>query len=142
MEIQRPFETRRHNVDRVNAMGVKTHTFTAKTLVKGVGSISYDIPFPILFTDEPGVSFGFVLDINSTLLDGVFPKCFPVVSAWNAISKDGIDPGFVDRGATYFKGATIFALLEGDASQWLWIHATFIGKAMRNPVGSIGGTTI
>lgn len=93
---------------------------------------SVDIPFPVVFTEKPVFTFGAELDDNHRPLAGVFPTLAAVVARWQVVGRvEGVTEG-------RFKGATVVTVSTGQAAQNIWLHYSFEGKAIRNPLNELG----
>lgn len=126
-------ENRRETVRRIDAMTVKVTRVSGRVLVVGTGEVAVDIPFPVNFAERPIFNFGGELNDNHHATAGEYPTVSAVVVGWS-IQKE-------IEGATegYFTGATLAAVTTGQTGQQMWIHYSFEGKAIRNPLNNIEG---
>lgn len=132
-DLNRPFETRRSTVNRINSLGVKLHEYSVETLITGVGEVPMLIAFPVYFVERPSFTFGLAMDDNSAVVAGNFPTYSITVTAWDKLQKQGDNVGW------FYRGAALVAVLTGDITQRAWATTTFTGKALRNPIsGSTG----
>ncbi len=120
-------ETRRETIRRIDAMTVKVTRFSGRLLVGGTGEGSVDVPFPVEFVERPIFNFGGELDSNHRATAGRYPTVSAVIVDWVIV---GANKGTEGR----FRGATLAVTSRGTAGQKMWIHYTFEGKALRNPV--------
>lgn len=92
---------------------------------------SVDLPFPVLFTEKPVFTYGAELDDNHRPLAGSYPTLAAVVARWDTIGRiQGVTDG-------RFKGATVVTVTTGQAGQHIWLHYSFEGKAIRNPLNAL-----
>lgn len=132
-DLNKPFESRRSDVTRVNSLGVKLHLFTVDTLIEGVGEALFAVPFPIAFVERPSFTCGLSLDDNIAPVALNYPTYSVTVVSWTRVQKQGENVGY------FYRGALVSVVLTGDAGQRAWVSTTFTGKALRNPTtGSTG----
>lgn len=124
-------ERRRRAVDRIEDMTCKDTTISGRHLVYGAGELSFDVLFPVTFTQRPVFHFGAELDEGSFPVSGAFPGARACIVGWKVTGK--VDNTFDG----YFTGATIAATTYGLVSQNIWLHWSFHGTAMRNPINVI-----
>lgn len=117
---------------RIDSMTVKPTRLHGRWQVIGAGEVQFDLAFPIQFIELPQFYFGGELDKTSVAVTGNYPGVMVTVLQWvNTNQAAGYDGLYV--------GATLGAIIVGPATQRLWIHWTFDGKALRNPVQAIEG---
>ncbi len=126
-------ETRRETVRRIDAMTVKVTRVSGRLLVGGQGEGSVDVPFPVEFVERPIFNFGGELDVNHRATAGRYPSVSAVIVDWVIIGANNGTEG-------HFKGATLAVTSRGTAGQKMWIHYTFEGKALRNPLNATDAT--
>lgn len=124
-------ERRRRAVDRIEDMTCKDTTLSGRHLVSGVGELTFDVVFPVTFSVRPTFHYGAELEEGNFPVAGVFPGARACVVGWEVVGK--VDHTFDG----YFSGATIAATTYGDDGQNVWIHWSFRGTAMRNPINVI-----
>jgi hypothetical protein len=131
--MRRPLlEQKRYSVQRIEAMTVRPTRLQGRTQILGVGEVSFDVEFPVKFVEVPILSFGGELDKTSVVTATTFPTISVCVIEWeNEEARLGDDGLFV--------GATLAVVTGGNPGQSIWVHWTFDGKALRNPVDSIEG---
>lgn len=132
MDLNKPFESRRSDVNRINTHGVKLHQYMVETLITGTGEAVVEIPFPVYFVDRPAFYTGLVLDDNITVVAQSFPTYSATVVRWNRITKQGENVGY------FYKGATVAVRITGSDTQRAFLQTHFHGKAMRNPTTGLG----
>lgn len=124
-------ERRRDAVALGEDMTVKVTRYQTRVLTS-VGESTVDVPFPIMFTQEPWFSFGFVMDDNQPVTAGEYPFGAATVTRW--IKEREIEGAFEG----YYTGCTLVFSVSGPADARVWMHCTFDGKALRNPLASAG----
>jgi len=122
-------ERRRREVARVEDMTAKDSTVSGRHLIMGTGQVTFDVTFPLTFNEKPLFHYGWELDVNQYPVDQAFPGGYAFVYNWATVGQvDGAFEG-------YFTGATIGALVFGASNdQRLWLHWSFRGTGLRNPV--------
>lgn len=120
-------EQRRQDVRRIDTMTVKVTRVSGRILVVGTGEVSVDVPFPVAFAERPIFNFGGELDENHRATAGVYPTVSAVVVNWD---KKGELPGVDGR----YIGSSLAIVTSGVEGQQMWIHYSFEGKAIRNPI--------
>jgi hypothetical protein len=130
-------ESRRDDVKRVDAMTVKVTRVSGYVLVVHdtdvtTAEASVDLTFPVVFTEKPVFTFGAELADNHRPLAGSYPTMSAVVSLWETVGEV--------TGATEgrYVGATVVTVSTGQAAQNIWLHYSFEGKAIRNPLNDVG----
>ena len=126
-------EQRRQDVNRVNAMTVQVTRGTCRILVVGAGEVAVDIPFPVVFGELPNFGYGGEMNTNHRVTAGTYPTISAIVTAWETVSDD---PLAHER----YVGASIAVVTTGNTDQEVWLHYSFEGKAMRNPLNTIDGS--
>lgn len=130
-------EQRREDIKRVDAMTVKVTRVTGYVLLVHDAEVanaeaSVDITFPVVFTEKPVFTYGAELATNHRALAGSFPTLNAVVVRWTV---KGAVAGASDG---RFTGATVVTYTTGQAGQNIWLHYSFEGKAIRNPLNDVG----
>lgn len=124
------YQRRMDDRSRIQAMTVKLTRVSGKTLVMGTGEATFDVSFPVLFSERPYFQFGGELDDNYRVESGSFPTVSAVIVGWK---KEGeIERAFDGR----YSGATLAVRTTGTEGQQMWVHWTFESRALRNPRGA------
>lgn len=122
---QLSFEQRRGDVSRAQAIQGAMFRASYHLEVAGTGESTFDVNFPVAFSEYPGVYYGGALDDGQVLVDGSFPTCSVVVASWVTVVKNN---------HTYYIGAKLAIVTAGSATQIMIIHFHIEGKALQNPV--------
>lgn len=93
---------------------------------------SVDIPFPVVFTEKPVFTYGAELATNHRALAGSFPTLNAVVARWTTKGE------VVGATEGRFTGANVVTVTSGQGGQNIWLHYSFEGKAIRNPLNDAG----
>jgi len=125
--LNRPFESRRSDVDRINSHGVKQTFLTVETPVHGPGETILQVPFASLFVVRPAFWYGMVLDDNQQVTAERFPTYSATVASWRRVQKEGENVGW------FFKGATVLVVIKGETDMRCIFQTHFYGRALRNP---------
>lgn len=124
-------ERRRREIDRVDDMTAKDTTVSGRQLLAGPGEAIFDVSFPATFAQKPTPHFAPELDVGLSPVTQFFPGAQACVVDWNKIKEvEGAFEG-------YYVGATISVLVFGDDNVRIWLHWSFRGTALRNPVQSL-----
>lgn len=123
-------EKRREDVRRIDSMTVKVTRVSGRVLVVGAGEASVDIEFPIVFCEMPIFNFGAALADGHSPLAGSFPTISAVVSTWEI---EGAGPGVTGR----YTACGLAIVAGGQEDQQMWLHYSFEGKAIRNPLNAL-----
>lgn len=126
-------EVRRQDLSRIDQMVVKVTRVTGYVLIQHdidvtAAESSVFLPFPVMFTERPVFTFGSELDENHRPLAGSYPTLSATVVDWQAV---GVVEGLTDG---RFNGATVTVVSTGQSGQHIWLHYSFEGKAIRNPL--------
>lgn len=125
---QRIGERRRREVNRIDDMTAKDSTVSGRELIFDIGQVTFQVSFPVTFTEKPVFHYGWELDAGQSPVDQSYPGGYAFVYNWTVVGQvEGAFEG-------YFTGATIGALVLGTAQQRLWLHWSFRGTGLRNPV--------
>lgn len=129
-------EARRDDISRVRQMEVKVTRVTGYVLISHEDEVtsaeaSVDLPFPVVFTEKPVFTYGSELDANHRPLAGEYPTFSATVVNWDTVG--------ALAGATEgrYTAATVVVVTSGQAGQAIWLHYSFEGKAIRNPLSSL-----
>lgn len=130
-------ETRRDDVRRIEGMTVKVTRVTGYVLLVHDAEVvtaeaTVDLPFPVTFTEKPVFTFGSELADNHRALAGSYPTLSAVVVGWDTVGE------VVGATEGRFVGATVVTVSSGQAGQNIWLHYSFEGKAIRNPLNDVG----
>lgn len=128
------FEQRRNDIDRINDMTVKVTRYQGRVQILGSGDSTIDIPFPVKFSERPTVYCGLEFDEASWPTTGDYPTWGATVSSWQREGE--IEGAF----AGYYIGATVVIRIIAPAANF-WLHYTFDGKALRNPISGMDSTS-
>lgn len=123
---------RREDVERYNDQYGTEHVYKGKTAIIGAGEAIIPIVFPFWFVHSPQLFTGGELMEDSPTEPTLFPTVSAVVASWD---KD--EPDFDARGVqlrTYYRGCDLAVVTTGPATQNMWVHYTFSGLAMTNPI--------
>lgn len=126
-------ETRREDVRRIDAMTVKVTRVTGYVLIEhetdvAAAESSVDLQFPVVFTEKPVFTFGSELAENHRALATEYPTLSATVARWE--SKGEVIGATLGR----FVGAHVVVVSTGQVGQHIWLHYSFEGKAIRNPI--------
>lgn len=127
-------EQRRRRIERTDDMSVKDTASSGRTLFQGLGEVLYDLKFPVGFSTRPIFTYGAELDDGYSPVGNEFPYINAVIVAWDV--KNRVDGAFDG----YFVGCTIAITVGGSVDQQTWLHWSFRGAAIRNPVILSGQT--
>lgn len=128
-------ERRRRDITRIEDMRVKDTTVNGRCQIFGIGKVLVDIDFPVTFSKKPNFNWG------AEMPDGwqpsvdfeTLPRLHPVIVRWSIVGT--VDGAFEGR----FNGCTIGVSTEGyDDQQLIWMHYSFTGPALRNPLRAAG----
>lgn len=132
--VQRSLDQRRQDVERIADQTPKYTVVEGLANIDGVGEGQVDVVFPILFMEEPIWGGDFALATNQTVTS--FPTFDKFLVKWTTINKAG--------GRTYYSGARIGVLIDGDDGLKTVLHYRFSGTAFTEPTGAVstavGGT--
>jgi hypothetical protein len=117
----RPFEVRREQIDRVEALAGGVFRYCTSFAVHGAGEAAVDINFPVKFSELPNVSDGTSLKAGSVVEEGNMPHGHACVLEWQF---DGADA---------YIGATVGLVMYGSDDQDALIHLGVEGKALQAP---------
>lgn len=92
------------------------------------GEAISQITFGVRFVEKPVMTFGFEMPPGQPLYAGSFPNGNVVVYQWLS----GIR---ADQTMRFYDGATLAILSTGAHNLSIIAHASFVGKAVRNPAG-------
>jgi hypothetical protein len=122
-------EARRAQLYRVADAATQDGTVSGKNLIHGLGKTFFHVDFPVMFSGEPVFHYGTVLDPRNpfAVLGGSF-RCTATIAGFDV---DGKIDGAFDG---YYTGATIASFVDGTEGQLTWVHWSFHGPALRNPV--------
>jgi hypothetical protein len=129
-------ERRRDDVERIDDMRVKATDVSGYVLLAHGADVTtaeatVDLDFPVTFTEKPVFTFGGELDKNHRALAGSYPTISAVIVNWEISGEiDGATEG-------RYIGASIACVTSGQAAQNIWLHYSFKGKAMRNPLSQM-----
>jgi hypothetical protein len=126
-----PFENRRAEVDRQDAMGISNHRISGFLTVLGAGEVAVDVPFPLWFVEKPAFSFGGELAEGHSAEALNMPTVSCVVLRWATQTREM---------ATYWTGANLAVVTTGKEDHSMVVHWHMEGKAFVNPVAGDGGT--
>ncbi len=123
------------------------HVIKGRTQLQGSGEATINLTFPVLFIEPPTFTFGAELAIGSVLAPGQFPIISCCISAWGANGEGPFRPdapselaiaaGAADTSIReYYLGAIVACVATGPSAQNVYIHWTFTGVALTNPIGS------
>src|SRR5687767_3614383 len=104
LRIQRAFESRRGEVERVAQLGVQIYTVTEFVQVDGTGQNIGDVNFPVQFIEKPSFWSGFVMGPNEAVDADDIPRTSALVLEW--IVRRAVPDGF------YYTGARIGYVVE------------------------------
>lgn len=129
-------ERRREDLHRVDAMTVKVSRVNGRVLIVHPDTITAEtsvyIPFPVLFVEMPVFTFGSALETNFWPIAGSYPQLSATVVDWKFVNAvEGVTEG-------RFIGATVVTVSSGQPDQQIWLNYSFEGKAMRNPINTVG----
>ncbi len=130
-------QQRREDITRIEKMTVKVTRVTGYVLIvhaetARVAEASVDIGFPVVFTEKPVFTFGSELAENHSPSARSYPQLSATVASWEtAGAADGVTEG-------RFVGATVVAVSRGQKGQNIWLHYSFEGRAIRNPLNKLG----
>lgn len=128
---QRPFESRRSDINQQQAIEVAPTTLTGFVTIQGAGETTVDVTFPVWYIEEPGMFFGGSLGPNQSTEGGNLPTVSVVVLFWRTT--------FVDP-STYYNGARLAVVTTGRGDQEMKVHWHAEGRAITNP--SSPGTSL
>jgi len=128
--IQTPFEQRRGQVERGRSVEGRIHKVFITINLIGSGEVLADVNFPVWFQEKPAVSSGGEMAENEVIVDTQFPTISVIVKSWVKQKRDL---------AEYFTGATLIVVTSGVPGQKMIAHFQAEGKALRNPLGGLGG---
>lgn len=129
-------ERRRADLDRIDAFSIKTTRVNGFQLVKGAGEVIVDVPFPVLFTERPSMSFGAHMDDGEQPEALNLPTVSTVVLSWLKAHEDRVGGGQGTPG--WFSGARLAIVTTGRTNHKVWVHWQAEGKAIRNPSTEMG----
>jgi hypothetical protein len=129
--MRSPIESRRADLERVDAMTIKDHVISGLIEVNGAGEVAIDVNFPVWFTEKPSTYFGGELGDGHSPTTTDFPTISVMVLRWAKETR-----GLGD----YWTGATLGIVTTGEAEHQVIAHWHMEGKALRNPVGGKGDT--
>lgn len=121
---QHPFEARRAEVERMQAVQDDLTAVRYRLAFQGAGEQLVEVHFPCRFIDEPFVSSGFSLAEDAVLVDGNYPWA----SAGAMLLTEEI------AGHVYYVGAQVVVVVGGDGEQEIIVHVGFEAKAIIGPV--------
>lgn len=125
---QRIGERRRREVNRIDDMTAKDSTVSGRELIVDIGQVTFPVTFPVTFTEKPLFHYGWELGDGQSPVDQSFPGGYAFAYQWSVVGRvEGAFDG-------YYTGATIGALVLGAPGQQLWLHWSFRGIGLRNPV--------
>lgn len=125
-------DVRRFESERVAEQQATNGIVRGKSLTvseDGFGQVNLNVSFPVTFVEEPVFSYGYALE-EGEYVQGVVPACTAVVVAW--------DKRTLTDDRVYWVGAQIGVRIEGWPGLLLWVHHTFTGVSLQNPVAGNG----
>lgn len=114
--------------DRINEMTPKVTRYQGRLLIISPGEHSLIVNFPVKFTERPFVAFGLEFTDTSWPTAFYYPDHTSAVASW---VQEGEVEGAHDG---YFVGCTIAVKIKAPEGTQFWLHYTFDGKALRNPL--------
>lgn len=129
-------ETRRDDITRVRGMEVKVTRVTGYVLLSHGDDVtsaeaSIELPFPVVFSEKPVFTYGAELDTNHRPVAEAYPTLNACVVNWDVVGEvEGATEG-------RYVGATVVTVTTGTAGQSIWLHYSFEGKAIRNPLSTL-----
>lgn len=123
-------EKRREDVRRVDAMTVKVTRVEGRVLIKNAGEARVEVPFSVVFCERPFFNFGGEMDTNFRVTAGSYPTVSAVVEEWTVVGES-------DAAEGRYNGCTLAVVTTGQDDQQMWLHYSFEGKAIRNPLNGI-----
>lgn len=106
----------------------RIHVISGQFNVQGAGELVKDIAFPVTFVEKPLLAFGGALDDNQAIVAGNFPTISVVVLKY----KEGVS----QAASSSFSGASLIVVVTGVEDQSVWVHWSFTGMALVNPIGN------
>lgn len=121
-------ESRSDKIKRIDSMTVKVQKVSGRVLINGSGEVSVFVPFAVNFIERPVFNYGGELDENERATAGRYPTISAVVVNWSKVKEiEGATEG-------YYIGSDVAVYTTGQTEQRIWLHYSFEGKAIRNPV--------
>ena len=125
-------DKRRSEIARHDDQTATESITKGQILVVGAGEVILPVVFPVWYIEPPQFYFGGALASNSPTEPGLFPTISSVVGDWEVERPDLENFGFDMR--IYYRGAQLAVVTQGQPEQEMYLHYTFSGLAVTNPV--------
>jgi len=122
----------KQNLQRNRDVLPAEYVIKGRTRVLGLGEATVDIRFPVIYIEPPIFQFGGELAEGSSLVQGTFPTISAIVSQWE-IDEPDLDL-FGQSLRIWYRGATLAIVTTGPPDTDVYLHWTFTGRAVSNPV--------
>lgn len=130
-------EKRQRELQQVARSTADESIVKGKITVLGGGDLAIDVVFPVMFTEEPHMTFGAAIKGTIDASAGSFPMVSVVVGQWNMLTPDATDERNIGR--RFYVGAQL--LIAVDSTLDMIAHYQFSGTAITNPTGSMTSLT-
>lgn len=133
--LRQALDTRRSEVERIRSVTGGEHLVKGRIELRGVGEITVDVKFPVMFTEMPVVVGGGGVGENQIIRASQFPSWKVGVHRWLRET----DPSIPDT--PVYKGCTLVIVVEGAWQDYATFESfafwTASGRALTNPITEI-----
>jgi hypothetical protein len=130
-------ERRQRELQQVARSTADESIVKGKITVLGGGDLAIDVAFPVMFTEEPHMTFGGAVKGTVDATAGAFPMISVMVGRWVMLTPDATEERNIGR--RFYVGAQL--LVAAETTLDVIAHYQFSGMAITNPTGALSDLT-